>query len=109
MNLSFIEETVHSNSMAKEFKFWKSITIQDSIDFILTSEELSFSNAQQIRRTGFIEDDFFFGSATPLLTPLIPYILNGEKALIMKLRMIMNKNSFNSGIVIVTFFPQFIE
>ncbi len=69
----------------------QSIPIDDSIDFILTSEELSFSNAQQISRAGFIGDDFFFGSdhnaatqrvcfgsAAPLLTPLIQFILNSE-------------------------------
>ena len=72
----------------------QSIPIEDSIDFILTSEELSYSNPQQISRAGFFDDDFFFGSdhnavtqricfgsAAPLLTPLIQFILNDETTL----------------------------
>ena len=40
----------------------QSVPITDSIDFVLTSEELTFSNQQQVARSGFIGDDFFFGS-----------------------------------------------
>jgi len=40
----------------------QTVPITNTIDFILTSEELAFSNPQQVSRAGFIGNDFFFGS-----------------------------------------------